>query len=564
MHRQYFHIASLLAAIAAPGVAHAQDALIRSDQLIAHTRILSSAEFEGRGVASAGEQKTVAYLTEQYKAMGLAPGNPDGSYVQKVPMVGIQTQPSLRFSGCAKDIKLDAPIDYVAFTTQEKPRIRTQESDLVFVGYGVVAPEYGWDDYKNVDVRGKTIVMLINDPQLPDPHDPARLDDSKFKGRAMTYYGRWMYKYEMAARKGAAAAIIIHETIPAAYPWLVVLNSNSRENFTIAAKDGHASDVPVRSWLRGDHAEKLLKACGQDFDQLKQAALSPGFKPVKLKAKASFTLNNTLRRMDSHNVVARLEGSDPARRDELIVYTSHWDHLGKRGNDIYYGATDNATGSAALLELGRAFSDAAKAGHRPARSLLFLATTAEESGLLGAAYYAANPLYPLARTVANINIDGINTWGRTRDMVIVGAGQSSLENIARDAVAQQGRVVAPEAKPENGGYFRSDHFEFAKAGIPALYMWSGVDYIGKPTGYGIGKMSEYISNDYHKPSDVMKPDWDLSGGVEDTELLYRIGRRLADGVEQPAFNADSEFRAKQHALQGKAGQRYGNTGYGAN
>ncbi|GAB3258994.1 M28 family peptidase [Chitinimonas naiadis] len=538
-------------AVALPG--QAAEEIIRPSALLAHTQVLSSDAFEGRGPGSAGEAKTVEYLIQQFKALGLKGGNPDGSYTQSVPLVGISTKPSLSFGGCAARLKLDAPFDYVAFTTQAKEKISTKASELVFVGYGVVAPEYGWDDYKGVDVRGKTIVMLINDPQVPDPTDPSKLDDSKFKGRTMSYYGRWTYKYEIAAQKGAAAAIIVHETLPAAYPYIVVVNSNSRENFAIRTADGHAGDVPVRSWIRQDRAESLFKSCGQDFAKLKAAAIRPDFKPVKLRGTASFKLEQTLRDVASTNVVAKIDGRDPAGKDEWLMYSAHWDHLGKRGNDIYHGAADNAIGTAALLELARAYQDAAKAGQPPRRSVLFLATTAEESGLLGAAYYAAQPLYPLGKTVANINIDGVNTVGKTRDFVIVGAGQSSMEALARDAATAQGRVITPESKPENGGYFRADHFEFVKVGIPALYAGGGNEVLGQPEGYGLKKLVEYIANDYHKPSDVVKPDWDLSGGAQDIELLYNVGRRLADGKEYPAFYADSEFKARQDALRAASG-----------
>lgn len=543
-----------LATVVATSPAIAEDSLTRPEKLLEHIKTLSSDAFEGRGIGSQGEIATVSYLTQQFKALGLAGGNPDGSYAQPVPMVGISTVPKLSFSGCAAKLKLDAPVDYVAFTTQAKAQIDTKASDLVFVGYGVVAPEYGWDDYKGVDVRGKTIVMLINDPQVPDPQDPNKLDDKVFKGKAMTYYGRWTYKFEIAALKGAAAAIIIHETIPAAYPWLVVLNSNSRENFTVAAKDGHAHDVPVRSWIRGDHAEALFKGCGQDFAKLKTAALSRDFKPVKLAGKAHFQLKQTLRQLESTNVVAKIDGADATHKDEWLIYSAHWDHLGKRGNDIYHGAGDNATGVAALLELAREYKQAADAGQKPGRSVLFLAPTAEESGLNGAAYYTANPLYPLVKTVANINIDGLNTGGKTRDFVIVGDGQSSMEAIAKDVLATQGRVPAKELKPQNGMYFRADHFEFVKAGIPALYGGGGTDYVGREAGYGLKLIDDYTANRYHKPSDVIQADWDLSGAAQDVDVLYQVGRRLADGNEYPEFYAGSEFKARQAALKAKAGK----------
>ena len=525
---------------------------IRPTALMEHTRVLSSDAFEGRGIGSVGEAWTVDYLTAQFKAMGLQPGNPDGSYLQKVPMVGISGRPQLQLGGCAANLKLQAPMDYVAFSTQTKPVVETKASDLVFVGYGVVAPEYGWDDYKDVDVRGKTIVMLINDPAIPDPKDPSKLDATMFKGQAMTYYGRWTYKYEIAAAKGAAAAIIIHETIPAAYPYIVVVTSNTRENFGLRHADGHASEVPVRSWMRLEPAQELFRSCGQDLVALKQAALRRDFKPVALAGHASFSLEQTLRNVDTVNVAAKLDGVDAKRKDEWLIYSAHWDHLGKQGDAIYHGASDNAAGTAALLELAQAFSADAKRGKKPGRSVLFLATTAEESGLLGAAWYATNPLYPLEKTVADINIDGINTFGPTRSVSITGAGHSTLDGMVRDAASAQGRTIEPESRPEYGGFFRADQFEFARAGLPGLYLSGGNDYVGKPANFGLNRRDQYTANDYHKPSDVIKDDWDLSGGAQDMDLLYFIGRRLADGSEYPAFHTSSEFKAKQDALLKKA------------
>ena len=551
-------LTTLCAALCAP--AQAADAgkakgPIQPAALLEHIKVLSSDAFEGRGVGGVGEAKTVAYLTEQFKSMGLAPGNPDGSYLQKVPMVSITGTPQLSLGGCAAALPaLRAPLDYVASSTQAKPLVETNASELVFVGYGVVAPEYGWDDYKDVDVRGKTIVMLINDPQVPDPKDPSKLDDTVFKGRAMSYYGRWTYKYEVAAAKGAAGAIIIHETIPAAYPYVVVMTSFNRESFHLRSADGNAGDVPVRSWMRLEPAQALMKACGQDLDQLKAAALRRDFRPVTLGGTASFKIEQSLRNLDSMNVVAKLDGAKAKRRDEWVVYSAHWDHLGKQGDQIYHGAMDNASGTAALLELAHAFSKDAKRGVKTARSLLFVATTAEESGLLGAAWYARNPLYPLEQSVANINIDGINTFGPTRSIAITGAGQSNLDAMLIKAAKAQGRSLSPEARPENGGFFRADQFEFARAGLPGLYMGSGLDYIGKPEGFGLARRDAYTANDYHKPSDVIKPDWDLLGGAQDMDLLYAVGRRLADGSEWPSFAPSSEFKAKQDALRKKAGR----------
>lgn len=521
---------------------------VRASALLEHTRVLSSDAFEGRGIGSPGEKKTVAYLTEQFKAMGLQPGNPDGTYIQKVPMVGISSKAQLQLGGCSADVKVQAPMDYVAFSTHVKPRVQTRKSDLVFVGYGVVAPEYGWDDYKDVDVRGKTIVMLINDPAIPDPQDPSKLDERMFKGNAMTYYGRWTYKYEIAAAKGAAAAIIVHETLPAAYPYIVVVTSNSREKFELRHKDGGKKEVPVRSWMRLEKAQEMFQSCGQDFAKLKEAALRKDFRPVTLAGNASFRLDQKLRKVDTMNVAAKLDGVDAQRKNEWLIYSAHWDHLGKQGDAIYHGAQDNASGTAALLELANAFSEDAKRGVKPARSVLFLATTAEESGLLGAAWYSRHPLYPLERTVADINIDGINTFGLTRSVAITGAGHTTMDAMVLDAAKAQGRTVSQELRPEYGGFFRADQFEFARAGLPGLYISSGNDYVNKPTEFGQQRRDMYTANDYHKPSDVIKPDWDLSGGAQDMNLLYAVGRRLSDGTEYPEFLSGSEFKSKQDAL----------------
>jgi Zn-dependent M28 family amino/carboxypeptidase len=422
--------------------------------------------------------------------------------------------------------------------------VAVKDSEVVFVGYGIVAPEYGWDDYKGVDVRGKTIVMLINDPPIPDPNDPSKLDDKMFKGRAMTYYGRWTYKYEIATEKGAAAAIIVHETIPAAYPWAVVQGSNSRENFDLQAADKNTGRVAIEGWVTHETAEKLCKAGGQDYAALKKAALGRDFRPVPLSVKASISVKNTLREIASTNVVAKIEGSDPKLKEEYVVYTAHWDHLGRdpqlKGDQIYNGAVDNATGTAALLEIARAFTAA-----KPRRSVLFLSVTAEEKGLLGAKYYATHPLYPLKQTVANINMDALNVWGRTRDVEVVGAGQSTLEDILSTVAKGRGRVILPEAQPEKGSYFRSDHFEFAKQGVPALDAHSGVEMVGRPEGFGLKKRDEYTAQDYHKVTDEIKPDWDLSGMVEEAELLFQVGSNVANGEEWPEWKVGSEFKAKR-------------------
>ena len=539
---------------ATPGAQDLKPSLdsITSDDLLKHIKVLASDEFEGRAPGTKGEELTTNYLTEQFKAIGLEPGNPDGSYVQKVPLAGFKGEPQSFFASGQKRMALKFPDDYVAVSRRFQTEVSVKDSDVVFVGYGVVAPEYGWDDYKGVDVKGKTIVMLINDPAIPDPADPAKLDESMFKGRAMTYYGRWTYKYEIASEKGAAAAVIVHETAPAGYPYEVVKGSWGRENFDTKRPDGNAGRVAVEGWVNLETANKLFALGGMDLATLKKSALRKDFKPVPLNAKASFTIKNTLREVQSNNVLGRLEGSDSKLKDECVIYSAHWDHLGKdeklKGDQIFNGALDNASGVAALLELAEAF---VKLKPAPKRSVIFLAVTAEENGLLGAKYYSENPLYPLAKTVANINMDGVNQWGRTRDIVVIGLGNSTLDDVVKDIAQQNGRTVKPDAEPEKGFFYRSDHFEFAKQGVPALYTDSGTEFIGKPEGYSQQKRDEYTEKDYHKVSDEIKPDWDLSGAIEDTALLFQVGYRVAQEDKYPEWKPGTEFKAKRESMLAK-------------
>jgi Zn-dependent M28 family amino/carboxypeptidase len=521
---------------------------ITSDGMMAHIRTLSSDAFEGRAPGTAGEDSTVNYLTTQFRTLGLAPGNPDGSYVQNAELIGFTATPSASFRFGRESIPLRFPDDYVAVSRHEEPQVDVIGSDLIFVGYGVVAPEYGWDSFKDIDVRGKTVVMLVNDPPVPDPNDSTALDSTVFRGRAMTYYGRWTYKYEIASDKGAAAAIIIHETGPAGYPFEVVQSSWGRENFDIP-RTGATPRVQVEAWISEAKARELFAAAGRDFDALKRAARERDFAPVPLLGTADFRIRNSTRRVQSRNVVARLEGSDPRLKDEYVIYTAHWDHFGRdpklQGDQIFNGALDNASGTAQMLEIARAFTQLPTP---PPRSVLFLAVTAEEQGLLGARYYARNPLYPLDRTLANINIDGINQWGRTSDIVVIGLGNSTLDDELRAVATVAGRTIVPDAEPEKGFFYRSDHFEFAKEGVPALYTDAGVRFIDKPDGFGMAKRDEYTANDYHKPSDEIKPDWDLSGAVEDARLLFEVGYRVSQGQQWPVWNPGTEFKAKRDSM----------------
>jgi Zn-dependent M28 family amino/carboxypeptidase len=529
---------------------------IDASAVLAHVKMLASDAFEGRGPGTAGEEKTVAYLVEQFRKLGLKPGNPDGTFVQKVPLVGITPAAApLTITGGAgaAPATLAWRDDVVAWTKRVTDEVKVAGSELVFVGYGVEAPEFDWDDYKGIDVAGKTLVMLVNDPPVPDPRTPSALDPKTFGGRAMTYYGRWTYKFEMGARKKAAAVLIVHETAPAGYPFAVVQGMGG-EQFTFVTPDKNMQRSAIEGWITVDKAKALLSRAGHDFDRLKAQARTRAFTPVPLGLAASMTIRNTLRRIDSQNVVARLEGADPAAKDEHVVFTAHWDHFGVGepvdGDRIYNGAKDNATGTAALLETARAFTRLPKP---PRRSILFLAVTAEERGLLGSEYYARQPLYPLARTLANINMDALNVNGRTKDLTIIGLGASELDDYARAAAREQGRVLKPDAEPEKGFYYRSDHFNFAKQGVPALTVDEGTEFVGKPAAFSEQVRAKWTADVYHKPSDEVTPDWDLSGLAEDVQLLFAVGYRVAEADRYPAWAPGNEFRAIREA-QLKAGK----------
>jgi Zn-dependent M28 family amino/carboxypeptidase len=541
---------ALLAASTALLAAAEPKPAISAASLLARTKVLASDEFEGRGPGTAGEEKTVKYIESEFKKLGLQPGNPNGTYIQDVPLVGIQSKPTLAFDVGGKSLPMENINDFVGFSSRVTPHIEGKDTDVVFVGYGVVAPEFGWDDYKGVDVRGKTVVMLINDPPVVDPKT-GQLDPKVFGGKAMTYYGRWTYKYEIAAEKGAAACLIVHETAPAAYPFAVVVSSWTRENFEIRTPDKNASHIALSGWLTLDATKKLFTACGKDFDALKKQAVTREFHPVPLGAKASFAVDNTLREVASRNVLALLPGHDPKLRNEYLIYNAHWDHLGRdpklKGDQIYNGAADNAAGVAVLLELAQAMKPLPPA-QQPKRSVLFLAVTAEEKGLLGSRYYAENPLYPLDHTLAVINMDGANQFGRTSDLEVIGFGATTIDDLGIAVSKAQGRELKPDSHPERGGYYRSDHFEFAKVGVPGFYMKAGKQFIGQSADYGEKKVNAYIANDYHQPSDEVKPDWTFEGAAQDTEFLFQVGLRIANGDQWPEWRPGNEFKAKRDAM----------------
>jgi Zn-dependent M28 family amino/carboxypeptidase len=531
-------------------VAHARGAITAGD-VLASIKALSDDSMLGRAPGGPAEPKVITYVTRVFKQLGLAPGNPNGSWTQPVDLLGFTATPSAEFTVRGRKIPLKFHTDYVALSRHPEDSINVVNSDIVFVGYGVVAPEYGWDDYKGLDVRGKTIVMLINDPPVRDPSDTSRLDSTMFRGSAMTYYGRWTYKYEIASDKGAAAAIIVHQTVPAAYGWDVVDHSNSHENMDVRHADNNKGRVQVESWMTYETAKKLFQAAGQDFDALERTARTKEFRPVDLKATATFHLANKVREVHSANILGKLEGSDPKLRDQYVVYTAHWDHLGIvdpiNGDSIANGAIDNASGVAGILAIAKAFTALPV---KPRRSVIFMAVTAEEKGLLGAKYYNENPLYPLDHTVANFNIDGLNQWGRTSDVTVVGKGASTLEDVLDSVAGGDRRTLSPDPEPEKGFYYRADHFEFAKAGVPALYLDAGIHYIGKPDSYSKTKRDEYTYHDYHNVTDEVKPDWDLNGAVEDLGLLFATGARVADADGWPSWKAGSEFKARRDSMLG--------------
>ena len=505
------------------------------------TERLSSDEFEGRMPGSAGEEKTVAYLIEKFKAAGLAPGN-NGSWTQKVPLVEITGKDYAPLTIAGKDgapIELAFGSDWVGVTYREDAKTSLKDSELVFVGYGIDAPEKGWNDYAGVDMKGKTAVILVNDPDFGTPGLKG-----DFGGKAMTYYGRWTYKYEEAARKGATGAIIIHDTEPAAYGWNVVESSWTGPQAYAQRGENAPPLTQMNGWVQNEVGKRIFDAAGQDFAALSVAAKKKGFKAVPLGLTASTSFSNDIRKFDSQNVIGMLKGSE--RPDEYVMHTAHWDHLGRctpapDGDDICNGAVDNATGTAALVALAEAH---AKAG--PAkRSLVFLAVTAEESGLLGADYYAANPVFPLSQTVGGINMDAFLIAGPSKNVTVVGPGKSQLDAFLDAALKVDGRVSSSDPNPEAGYYYRSDHFAFAKRGVPMLYVDGGEDLVEGGVEAGAAIAKDYRENRYHGPADEYDPNWDWSGVMADLQLFYRIGRMLADSTSWPNWNEGDEFKANR-------------------
>jgi Zn-dependent M28 family amino/carboxypeptidase len=495
---------------------------------------LASDEFAGRKPGTQGEKRTVEYLVEQFRAMGLEPGNGE-SWVQQVPVVEITAGSDARIKLGPAELRY--PDDAVLWTRRVVSESSIQDSPLVFVGYGIVAPEYGWNDYAGLDMRGKTAVILVNDPGF------ATGDPALFRGRTMTYYGRWTYKFEEAARQGAAAALIIHETAPAAYPWETVQNGAIGPRLDLAAGEGSDDRrIPIEGWITHEAADVLLRRSGSSYVEARDSASRRGFKARELGQTASATVRNAIRTATSSNVIARLPGT--RRPDEYVFYMAHWDHLGRSlarsGDNVFNGAVDNASGVAGMLAIARSFKEARR---RPDRTLVFFAPTLEESGLLGSAYYVEHPLYPLANTVATLNMDAIDFGGPKRDVTVIGYGASELDGYLATAAQHYGRVLAPEPTPEKGFFFRSDHFNFAKAGVPSLYIKVGIDDVEHGAQWGREQLDDYVAQRYHKPSDEVPPDADLRGGLENLQLLRDVGERLAREKRFPEWAKDSEFRA---------------------
>ncbi len=522
------------------------DTAITAADFLAHVTTLASDEFGGRAPGTEGETLTTEYIRDYFQSIGLKPGN-DGSWYQSVPMLETEATPAnARLSIKGKDSEWAFGSQWVATTQPGQTQITVDGSELVYVGYGVNAPEEDWNDYAGLDVKGKTVVMLINDPGF-------HVDDPNlFGGKRMTYYGRWTYKYEEAARQGAAAAILIHDDAGAGYGWEVVEKGWSGPQYDLPTSEAPEPRLPLQGWITGATAQDLFARSGLSLEAMRMAASKRGFKAVPLPATLSVSMQATSKQATSNNVLGLLPGSE--HPDEAVIYMGHWDHLGTDTDaegkvKIFNGAIDNASGVAGIMEIAKVFAHSAQP---PRRSVLFMAVTLEESGLLGSKYYVAHPTFPLRNIVGVINIDAMTIVGKTRDIVVTGYGASELEDVLRPIAERQGRVLHAEAAVEKGFYFRSDHFNFAKAGVPALYASSGLDHVEKGEDYGLAIAAEYLANRYHQPGDVVNPDWDLSGVVQDLEALYGVGQELANSDAWPNWYPGSPFRALRDAQRAPA------------
>lgn len=506
---------------------------LRPDNIRAHVAFLADDLLEGRGPGARGGDLAALYVATQYRLLGLEPLNGD-SYYQMVPLVGIKADPDmqLKVSSPAGDLRLAYSRDFMAWAGVEEPRVSWDNRELVFVGYGISAPEVSWDDYKDRDVRGKVVLVLVNEPPSEDPEF--------FGGRALTYYGRWTYKLEEAARRGAAGAIIVHNTDLAGYPWSVVQGSWAGENFTLPQED--AKSTIIEAWVHQDRADEVLKRAGLSFDQAVEAAARRDFEPVPLNQTVSLEIRSSLRRIHSPNVLGLLRGNHPSRQEEVIVVTSHYDHLGLGravdGDSIYNGALDNASGVGGMLEMARALG---RVRDRLGRSVIFAAVTAEEQGLLGSEYYARNPPVPLARTAANVNVDSINVWGRTEDIVAMGAERTTIQEVVEEVAREMEMILAPDPFAEKGFFFRSDQFSFVKMGVPAVYLNKGTRFVGKPEGWGEALVNDYIARHYHQPSDRHDPSWSFEGAGQMMEFALRTVLHLSIREQMPQWRPGDPF-----------------------
>jgi Zn-dependent M28 family amino/carboxypeptidase len=520
---------------------------INEQFLRGHIKFLSDDQLEGRGTGAPGGELAAKYIAAQLEAMGLKGAGRDGSFFQPVSLVGVKADPktTLTISAGAKSETFKFADEFVAFTGAQAPEVDVN-AEMVFVGYGIDAPEQRWSDYKGdaKDYRGKILVMLVNDP-------PASAGEPNlFGGRALTYYGRWTYKYEEAARRGAAGVILLHTDESAGYPWSVVRTSNGSWRFDIARNDTDTTGyLKMRSWMTDAAARRMMQLAGKNLDELRKQAASRDFQPVKLNLTTSINIKSELKRVKAPNVVGILPGRDPKLRDEYVVYSAHWDHLGlgeanKQGDNIYNGAVDNASGVSAVLAIAQALTRL-PANEKPRRSILFLFPTAEEQGLFGAEWYTRNPLVPLKKTAANVNLDSMNILGETRDFVPLGAERSTLRAVVEAVARERGLTVAPDQRPEQGSFYRSDHFPFAKVGVPSISLKEGKDFVGQPKGWGEEKFKAYNTANYHQPSDEYSDSWNLKGMIQSAEIALAIGRRAADMPEMPRFNPDDEFAKAQ-------------------
>jgi Zn-dependent M28 family amino/carboxypeptidase len=512
-------------------------AQIRGESLRAHIGFLASDLLEGRGPATRGDRLAESYVVSQLSALGLEPGAPGGGWLQSFDIQGITTSVPERisFRHGGDSLELRRHEEFIAYSGEPKPEVRIEDAEVVFVGYGIVAPEYSWDDYKGVDLHGKVLLVMNNDPE-----DDPRL----FAGKTRLYYGRWDYKYAEAARHGAVAAIVIHTTPSAGYPWQVVQTSWTGEQFSLP--DATGPELRLKAWATEDACQRIARLAGQNLEALRASAQHREFRPVPLGVSLSLTVQNQVTRKQTENVIGRIPGADAAASGEAVIYTAHHDHLGMKagaapGEDaIYNGALDNASGVSSLLDIAQAMKHLPQA---PRRSIYFAAVAAEEQGLLGSRYLAAHLPIPSGRIAADINVDGINIWGKSHDVVVIGLGKSNLDDWIRGLAAMQGRVVVPDAFADKGAFYRSDQFSFAQIGVPAAYLDAGVEIIGKPEGWGRAQQEAFEAKDYHQPSDELRPDWDFAGAVEDAQLLFYLGVKVGNSLRMPAWKPGDEFEA---------------------